>query len=395
MEISSTSKRPAPVSTPGDGAPERTNTSSGGAPSPGNESRLPTSDRALRWALGTLFVAAAAATVWYFLGLFIYLAVGGIIAYFLHPLVDRFQGLGMRRVPSILTVFVVVLGVLGLLLTFIVPFITQQVRDLSQLVSVEAASEAARYLEIWIGQFAAIEPGSIEQTVRETLQSLAEGDLVEGDRVAETIGSIVSVFTNIVYAVVIIPFITFFLLKDGVELKRSMLKWVPNRYFEITLAVIAKAEASLGRYARALLVQCTSVAVVASSLLWVVGLENALAIGIFVGVANTIPYFGPFFGFLVGTVVGIAQTGDLSLVPGVAVAMALTQLSDNVFFQPLIFSRAAQTHPLVILFVVLIGAQLAGLIGMLVAIPLTTIVRVIGAQILWSVRNYHIFRTTT
>lgn len=365
------------------------------APSPPNPpSGLSSGERALRWALGGLGVTFALATVWYFAGLFVYLAVGGLLAYFLHPLVDRIQGTGLGRVSSILIVFVMVLGGFAVMLTFIVPFLAQQVQDLSQLISIDAATEAARYIEAWAGQFAPVEPGQIEATVRDALQALAQGDLVEGDRVAQTIGSLVSVFTNIVYAVIIIPFITFFLLKDGVELKRSLLKWVPNRYFEITLAVIAKAEVSLSRYVRALLVQATSVATVASLTLWAAGLDNALAIGIFVGIANTIPYFGPFFGFLVGTVVGIAQTGDLSLVPGVAGAMVLTQLSDNVLFQPFIFSRAANAHPLVILFVVLIGAQLAGLIGMLVSIPLITIVRVIGAQILWSVRNYHIFRTT-
>jgi predicted PurR-regulated permease PerM len=75
------------------------------------------------------------------------------------------------------------------------------------------------------------------------------------------------------------------------------------------------------------------------------------------------------------------------------VAMALTQLADNIFFQPLIFSRAARAHPLVILFVVLIGAQLAGIIGMLVAIPITTAVRVAIEQVVWSVRNYRIFKS--
>jgi predicted PurR-regulated permease PerM len=130
-------------------------------------------------------------------------------------------------------------------------------------------------------------------------------------------------------------------------------------------------------------------------LLWVVGLQNAIAIGIFTGLANTIPYFGPFLGFLCGTLVGIAQTGNLVLVPWVALAMAVTQLADNVLLQPLIFSRAAKAHPLVILFVVLIGARLGGILGMLVAIPLTTTVRVVVEQVLWSLRNYRILRTAS
>jgi predicted PurR-regulated permease PerM len=187
-----------------------------------------------------------------------------------------------------------------------------------------------------------------------------------------------------------VPFVTFFFLKDGAQIRRSLLSWVPNRYFEVTLAIIDKVETNIGRYFRALLLQCFSIAVVASSLLYLVGLNEALAVGIFAGLANTIPYFGPFLGFIAGTLVGVAQTGDFSLVLGILIAMGLTQVSDNLLFQPLIFSRAAQAHPMVILFVVLVGAQLAGIVGMLIAIPLATTVRVIIEQVLWSWRNYRI-----
>ena len=174
--------------------------------------------------------------------------------------------------------------------------------------------------------------------------------------------------------------------------RRSFLRLVPNRYFEVTLAILDKVESSLGRYLRALLVQCSAVAGVASLLLSLTGLDYAIAVGIFAGLANSIPYFGPAVGFIAGSLVGVAQTGDLSLITPVLIAMVLTQLSDNLIFQPFIFSKAAQAHPLVILFVVLIGAQLAGIVGMLVAIPLTTVLRVIVSEVFWSVRHYRILR---
>ena len=97
-------------------------------------------------------------------------------------------------------------------------------------------------------------------------------------------------------------------------------------------------------------------------------------------------------GILAGSLVGIAQTGDLTLVVPVLIAMAITQVLDNIFFQPLIFSRAARAHPLIILFVVLAAAQLAGIVGMLIAIPLTTTIRVIIEQVTWSIRNYRILQ---
>jgi len=89
-------------------------------------------------------------------------------------------------------------------------------------------------------------------------------------------------------------------------------------------------------------------------------------------------------------VVAVVQTGDFALIFWVFLAMGATQLMDNVLFQPIIFSRAAQTHPLVILFVVLIFAQLGGIVGMIIAIPLLTTVRVLIQEVLWSLRTYRI-----
>ena len=337
-----------------------------------------TLDRIVRFVLGAAAVATVGWMLWYFAGIVLYLAVGGILAYLLRPLVDRIQGLGLGRVPAILLSFAGLLAAISVTVTSVVPFITRQVQDLSQLITVDTAVYVANLIEAQIQEIAPLEQGVLEENVRQVAQSLVQGDLVGGERIANTVSSVVAVFTNIVYAIVIIPFVTFFLLKDELKIRRNLLYLVPNRYFEVTLSILAKVELSIGRYFRALLVQGTAIAVIASALLWIVGLRGAIAIGIFTGLANTIPYFGPFLGFLAGTLVGIAQTGDASLVPGVALAMALTQLADNVLLQPLIFSRAAQTHPLVILFVVLVGAQLGGLVGMLVAIPVTTTVRVIA-----------------
>lgn len=244
---------------------------------------------------------------------------------------------------------------------------------------------------------------SIERRIRAILP-VERGDVVNAigagisqifgdDQVSAIAGSIFGVFTNLFYAVLVIPFVAFFFLKDGTQIRRGLLRLVPNRYFELTLSLIAKVETIVGRYFRALFFQILAIAVVASILLYIVGLQYAVAVGIFTGLANTIPYFGPLMGFLAGTLVGIVQTGDFTLVPGVVVAMLLTQAADNVIFQPYIFSRAAQAHPLLILFAVLIGAQVAGILGMLVAIPLMTIVRVMVEQVLWSLRNYRILKS--
>jgi predicted PurR-regulated permease PerM len=242
-------------------------------------------------------------------------------------------------------------------------------------------------MEEWLARLMPVQEGMITNAITGVFETL-----FQEDRLTQLMGSVVGFFTDVFYAILVIPFVCFFVLKDGTLMRRAILRLVPNRYFEITLAINEKVEMNIGRYFRGLMLQCISIATLAAVLLSIVGLQSAVAVGIFAGLANTIPYFGPLMGFLAGTLVGVAQTGDFSLILGILIAMGLTQIADNALFQPLIFSRAAQAHPLIILFVVLIGAQLGGIVGMLVAIPVITIVRVVVQQILWSLRNYRILQ---
>ena len=348
-----------------------------------------TPERIVRIVLTTAALILFAYLVWFFSALIIYLLVGMVLAYLMKPITDRVQGLGVGRIPAILITFLVVLGTISLLLIYLVPFLGRQITELSQQISPETVESIAVSIENRIRRYVPMLP---EAAIVDGLRSGFD-TLFQGERITSTVSSAVDVFTDIFYAVVVIPFVTFFMLKDGSMIQRGLLRLVPNRYFELTLTIMEKIERNIGRYFRALLVQCTSIATVAWLLLSLVGLKYALAVGIFTGLANTIPYFGPLMGLLAGTLVGVAQTGDFSLFPGILIAMAITQGADNVFFQPLIFSRAARAHPLVILFVVLIGAQLIGIVGMLIAIPVTTVLRVAGEQVLWSIRNYRILRS--
>ncbi len=358
---------------------------------PGGFERRPsriTVDRVVRVVLAALGTLLVGALVWYFARLLVYLVVGIVLAYSLRPIVNRLEGLGLGRISSIAAAFVLFIGILSLLATYFVPFVASQVTELSQLVSIEEVSAIAATLEDRLSRFFPVQEGAVISGVTRVFQAL-----FQEERITSLMGSLVDLFTNIFYAVIIVPFIAFFFLKDGSQIRQGLVRFVPNRYFEITLSIIEKVESNIGSYLKGLFVQCVSIGTVASVLLNIVGLDYALAVGVFAGLANTIPYFGPLMGFLAGAVVGVVQTGDFSLILGVLIAMGITQVADNVFFQPFIFSRVAEAHPLIILFVVLIGAQLGGIVGMLLAIPVMTTVRVVVQQILWSARNYQVLRT--
>ena len=152
---------------------------------------------------------ATGALLWYFSRLVLYLLVGLIIAYLLRPLVDRIQGFGVRRVPAILVSFVLVFGIISILLTSLVPFFGNQISDVTQQITEEKVDEWAV---------------SLESGLQERIPAIADSTVIEGvHRVSSTLfqeqqftqlaESLFSVFTDIFYAILVIPFVAFFLSK--------------------------------------------------------------------------------------------------------------------------------------------------------------------------------------
>lgn len=357
-------------------------------PGPSRPSRF-SPERLIRIVIFTGILAIAVLLIWYFSRLVIYLVSGGVIAYLTKPLVERIQGFGFSKVPAILITFLGLLGIIAILVTSLVPFFTGQITDITQQITEEKVISWADAIETELRtHFPFIEEGNVREGV-----SRISSTLFHEQQFALMVESVVETFTDIFYAILVIPFVTFFLLRDANLIQKAVLQMVPNKYFEVTVSVIEKIENTIGRYLRGLLLQSTIVALVAFICLSFTDVNYALVIGIFTGIANTIPYFGPFMGLTAGSMIAIAQTGDLTLIPGVFIAMGITQTIDNLIFQPVIFSRSSQTHPLIILFVVLIGAQLGGIVGMLIAIPLMTIIWVTLKHTLWSLRNYRILHS--
>jgi predicted PurR-regulated permease PerM len=343
-------------------------------------------DRVIRYLIVGLGLGAVGWGVWFFRELVFFLLIGLVLAYVLGPLVDWFQQFGINRIVSVLLTFIIVLGLFSFLLASLIPFIKTQALDLATLVAPENLNRIGRSIERTMGSILPIEEGQIIEGLRKTFTAL-----FGQERITSAVSFTVDLFANIAYALIVVPLITFFMVKDGPLLRNQVLRLVPNRYFEITLNLFEKIETNIGFYFKALFLRTIAISIIASLLLSMVGMQYAVIVGIFTGLANTIPYFGPAIGFMAGSIVGIAQTGDFSLVPGVFLAMAVTQVVDNIL-QPYIFARATRVHPLVILCCVLIGAELAGIIGMLMAIPILTIALATVKQILWSLRNYYIFR---
>ena len=195
------------------------------------------------------------------------------------------------------------------------------------------------------------------------------------------------VISGLTFAV-IVPCVAFFFLKEGRRLTRCLIAFVPNAYFELCLNLMYRANKQIGNYIRGQLLAVLVVSVLSISGLSIIGVYYALPLGLLAGMANVIPYLGPLIGIVCSSIVALATGGGLAMVAKVIVMFLVIQLIDNVLIQPTMVAKSVELHPLVVLFVVMVGSQFMGIIGMLIAVPLTGIAKVSGQTIYEGVRQY-------
>jgi predicted PurR-regulated permease PerM len=196
---------------------------------------------------------------------------------------------------------------------------------------------------------------------------------------------------TIVSTWMIAPLIFLFLLADTGSIKRGLLRVVPNRLFEPALAVLADVDEALGNYVRGMFLECCLLGVTVIVLITIVGvpLRWAIAIGIFTGASNMVPYMGFAAALLSGLAYALLAENVHPLLPFVTVdtfviwvivAVAFAELIKNVIYEPIVLGGAVKLHPIVVALGVVGGAILFGPAGMFLAIPTITVARVLAAS---------------
>jgi len=190
---------------------------------------------------------------------------------------------------------------------------------------------------------------------------------------------------NTLIAIFSIIFISFFFLKEQGLFSNIISSLVPDEYVDQTEHAVEESSALLVRYFIGIAVQVIVVTSFVSLLLVVLGIKNALLIGFFAALMNVIPYLGPILGASFAAIITITSNINVSfyneLLPmlgKVVLVFGIMQMVDNFIIQPLIFGKSVKAHPLEIFIVILVGGQLGGVIGMVVAIPAYTVLRVLA-----------------
>ena len=342
---------------------------------------------------------------WIFSNIFSYFVIALVLSSILSPLTNyihrvQLYGIHIPRFLAVIVSFVVAVVVASSFVVLFIPVIKNQI-DLLTTINYEELYDKAsvplqRTEEFLVANRIVERGGILVDNLRSSLL-----DLIGRVNFQEIINLMISFTGNVLVGIIAVAFITFILLYEKGIVRRQAIKLIPNQYFEVFIAAIYKIETLLSNYLVGLLFQIFAIFCIAALGLAVLGIKYALTIAIFAAVANLIPYAGPLLGSAFGIVVGLSssttQGGDTNetlLIIKIVSVFAMVQLVDNIFLQPLIFSKSVKAHPLEIFVAIFAGATVAGVLGMIAAIPVYTIIRVVSTELYTGYNQYNVFKVS-
>jgi len=210
----------------------------------------------------------------------------------------------------------------------------------------------------------------------------------ESSIITNKLPALLSSIAGLSSLLIIIPFCVISFLAQGRELKKILFEMIPNRYFEISIITIKEVDNIFGSYIRGTILECFAIGIFTSIGFFIIGfpLQIAIITGGIVGIFNAIPYIGPLFGGGIGIIITLLNIipkeytsifGVSNSILGVVIVIVVVQLLDNVYFKPSIIGKSVNLHPMIVLLGVMAGSNLFGFIGMLGAIPVIAILKVI------------------
>ena len=344
-----------------------------------------------------LFLLIVGYFIWRFYYILVWLLVAAIISFMVHPLVKFFDRIHFKkfRIPhslsSLIALIIVVLVFAGLVAVY-VPLIISQAQTISSIDVTKLSEnfeEPLQWLDEKMHNLGALSDG---QTIQEFIVIKAKS-LINTGNLGTMLGNLLNTAGNIFIALFSILFISFFFIRDDNMFEETLLLFIPLQHHTATRKVVAESKDLLVRYYLGVLLELIGVMSLITIGLWIFGIKNALLIGFFGGIMNIIPYIGPVIGSAIGIMLGITSTlasGSFDeLVPSIikltGVFVAVNFIDNNILV-PYIYAKSVKSHPLEIFLVIIIGGGLAGLVGMLLAVPVYTLLRVIAKEFLQQFR---------
>ncbi len=343
--------------------------------------------KSFRLLSATILLVLAIYIFYLFFDLLIMLTISLLIALIFNPVVTFFEKRGMPRLAAVLIVLLGTTVIILTALSVLIPKVVAQMNAISASLNRENVNQFFREIQNDLSDYVPfLDTRDMIDKVNEVLSSFVLGSINNLSTILTSIFSIIAIS-------VIVPFMTFFLLKDKTQIIKGIINLVPNKYFEMSYWVIRKVATQLGRYVSGWILDAFIVGSAVAIGLTVLGIKNSIIIGLVAGVGHLIPYFGPLIGGIPAITISLIQFGNFSKFPSIAILFLIIYSFDNGYVQPKVFSMSTDLHPLLIIILILMGGQLLGVLGMLLAVPTATVIKTAAREIYFAFKQYKIIKT--
>lgn len=311
--------------------------------------------------------------------------ISGILFYLLNPVVKllekvRWKKLRINRTGAVAIVFLMLVLVLVAGAMWLIPRLVSQVTTLvGNIPDFAKSSEAVLNKLINHPLLKDIDFSKYLTQLQAALSKYAQSFM---SGLTSGIGSIIGTVTTVTVTAVTVPVMLFYMLKDGDKFMPAIRRWLPSKHGEQTAELLSRMNHTIARYVGGQIVECLFVGSFTAIGYFFVGEKYALLLGFFAGICNLIPYVGPYIGILPALIVAFATS--TSLIIYVIIVVVVVQQIDGNLVYPNIIGKSLQIHPLTIIIILLAAGNIAGLLGMILAIPLYAVVKTV-VQYLYSI----------
>ena len=317
----------------------------------------------------------------FFQTLFAPFLIAGFLFYLLNPLVKilmkiRIKKFKVKRPLAIAVVFLLLISVLGLVISFFIPRLIEQIKSL--VIGLPGyLSELQRFLtnlfnNSHIDWLQKVDLHSYMNRFEGSLTSILKKFILS---LTTSLGSVIGTITSVTVTLVTVPFILFYMLKDGEKLVPTVEKFFPEHNRSKVARLLHEMSATLSRYISGQMIECLFVGTFSAIGYSMTGIPYALLVGLFAGITNIIPYLGPYIGLM--PALFLAFSKSLPTVFWVIVVCIVVQQLDGNLVYPNVIGKSLHLHPLTIIIILLVAGNIAGLLGMILGVPLYAVTKVV------------------
>lgn len=295
-----------------------------------------------------------------------------IISYVLNPIVKLLNDRKVPRTAAVLLIYAVFVTSAAVVVMNLTPILVKQVGELNE--HMPELTMRAQGLFNGLNDNRML-PESVRSGLNEALSKLEDTLSAFIANFVDGIGSTI----NMLMVAFIVPFLAFYILKDYQVIEKTILATVPRLHRKSAIRLVIDIDTALGNYIRGQFLVCLLVGLLAYIGYWMIGMPYALLLASIVAVFNIIPYLGPFFGAAPAIV--MASTVSFKMVLLVVFVNLAVQILEGNVISPQVVGRTLHMHPLLIIFALLVGGELAGVIGLILAVPCFAVLKVIVQHI--------------